>query len=523
MVLLSSRVFSNTTSRAKEVFLKKHWCSLAAMTAVILLLFMAAVPFVDAATYYIDYQAGSDGNNGTSKTTPWKRCPGMVGFVGAYAHQAGDKFVFKGGVTWPSAALPLTIAYSGTSASCDIVSATNTCDKYTVDKAWYVDGSWDYPVFDGEDRGNYAAGLILSRGKSNFIVDNLKIIKAGNVSDGSGTGLFLDGGSNKQVKNCWIESNAINAYADSCAGGGSRTYFNHNTVKKSGRITVSCGDNTYDDYQFYNNAFLGLTGYDPRTFHTDGLMIQSDGVGRHKFTNIRIFNNKWLGDWTLGGTGFFYTSSATGKYGLQHVYIYNNLIAPSNTTGGMAQVLRFGATNCPGTDDVRIYNNTIDVRSTAVTDRPSICIAFFYTNSNIDIQNNILVGCGRGLTLDSSTTGTVTIEHNLYYDITNQWLVDSSAPYKSCNTITGGAYPCSPYYENAAPAGQLADPKFVGSSDWRLQTGSPAVNAGADLSRYFVTDVEGQSRRSGTWTLGAYEGSSGLGIAAPKNLRIGVQ
>ena len=35
-----------------------------------------------SATYYIDYVAGSDLNNGTSKATPWKRAPGMKGQIG---------------------------------------------------------------------------------------------------------------------------------------------------------------------------------------------------------------------------------------------------------------------------------------------------------------------------------------------------------------------------------------------------------------------------------------------------------
>ena len=29
-------------------------------------------------TYYIDYDGGSDSNNGTSKDTPWKYAPGIL-------------------------------------------------------------------------------------------------------------------------------------------------------------------------------------------------------------------------------------------------------------------------------------------------------------------------------------------------------------------------------------------------------------------------------------------------------------
>ena len=54
-----------------------------------------------ATTYYIDYVTGSDSSVApTSKTTPWKRHPYMIGFTGSYSHAAGDIFIFKGGVTW---------------------------------------------------------------------------------------------------------------------------------------------------------------------------------------------------------------------------------------------------------------------------------------------------------------------------------------------------------------------------------------------------------------------------------------
>ena len=77
-----------------------------------------------AATYYIDYASGTDSNTNTINT-PWKTCPGMVGFHGSYTHSAGDKFVFKGGSTWPSTVLPLTIAYSGTSGRIDTYIGVN--------------------------------------------------------------------------------------------------------------------------------------------------------------------------------------------------------------------------------------------------------------------------------------------------------------------------------------------------------------------------------------------------------------
>src|SRR5436305_12913902 len=61
---------------------------------------LALFSTASAATYYIDFADGSDGNSGTSKSSPWQRCPGMNGFNHSYIHTPGDRFIFKGGVTW---------------------------------------------------------------------------------------------------------------------------------------------------------------------------------------------------------------------------------------------------------------------------------------------------------------------------------------------------------------------------------------------------------------------------------------
>ena len=56
-----------------------------------------------AATYYIDYAGGSDGNAGTSTDTAWQHCPGDSSATATAATPslaAGDTVVFKGGVSY---------------------------------------------------------------------------------------------------------------------------------------------------------------------------------------------------------------------------------------------------------------------------------------------------------------------------------------------------------------------------------------------------------------------------------------
>jgi hypothetical protein len=69
-------------------------------------------------TFYIDYAAGSNSNPGTSEGAPWKTHPLMQhggscdSGAPTYAHQAGDHFIFKGGVTWPAACFQIFIGSS---------------------------------------------------------------------------------------------------------------------------------------------------------------------------------------------------------------------------------------------------------------------------------------------------------------------------------------------------------------------------------------------------------------------------
>ena len=92
------------------------------------------------ATYYIDWVSGLDSNNGTSINTPWKRHPFMRGWTGSYSHVAGDRYIFKGGVTWPGSCWRMDITVGGSAAKYDYYGVTNN---------WFTGASWSRPIFDG--------------------------------------------------------------------------------------------------------------------------------------------------------------------------------------------------------------------------------------------------------------------------------------------------------------------------------------------------------------------------------------
>lgn len=474
---------------------------------------LAAAAPVCAETYYIDNQNGSDSNAGTNKDAAWKLCPGMKGFKAAYTHREGDVFIFKGGVTWSGEDL-LTTAYSG---------GAENPDRYTVDKSWYSGRAWSPPVFDGNGGG---ARIIHSLGRDNLVFDGLKFVNAGLPSDGSGYGIRIGSGSNTEIRNCIFDTNSVNAMA---FGGGKenskKLYFHDNIIRNSGRIHVLTGDYALDDVQFYNNVFEGPGTYDPHKYHCDGIMIGADGTSEHKVTNLKIYNNKFYGDWTRGATAHIYLNGSLGHFSTRHTDIFNNLLVLEHVSRtGRAQLSPGFIYVFGGNDDIRIYNNTIDGN----IDRAPVgaCIALHNETSNVDIKNNILSGCDNGITIHKTMTGKVTADHNLFNTAFGNhliWDARANNRYNSCQEIQANGFG-----RNFCRKG---DPKFVaspagsmGSGDFHLRPDSPAVDNGASLGALYAKDADGNSRPQGAgWDIGAYESKAAAvrsKLTPPANLRI---
>jgi hypothetical protein len=103
-----------------------------ARTVILLCLILGTAAAFAGTTYYIDYSSGSDSNNGTSKSTPWKRAPGMKGCTSNCSSTTinpGDQIVLKGGVTWDSATQGWWFQGNGTSGNVVTVGG--------LDLAWF--------------------------------------------------------------------------------------------------------------------------------------------------------------------------------------------------------------------------------------------------------------------------------------------------------------------------------------------------------------------------------------------------
>jgi hypothetical protein len=127
-------------------------------------------------TFYIDYASGSNANPGT-KASPWKThaymqtgasCTG-TGSAPSYSHQAGDRFIFKGGVTWPAACFAMSPSAGG--------SSNTVRDYYGVDVSYFAGGSFTRPIFNMTGNATMGAHsvIFLSNSGGNITIDSLEI------------------------------------------------------------------------------------------------------------------------------------------------------------------------------------------------------------------------------------------------------------------------------------------------------------------------------------------------------------
>lgn len=159
-----------------------------------------------AATYYIDFPNGSNSYDGTEKvhttgvTGPWKSHPYMrsesgcsgTGSVPTYTHSSGDRFIFKGGETWPSDCWPLDIAGSGTSGTYDyygpgVVGIDAGVPWGSGKPIW--DAEWTIPghqIVDHNDYFYFYGAMVRIASRSYINVDNIEIrnLQAKLYSDG---------------------------------------------------------------------------------------------------------------------------------------------------------------------------------------------------------------------------------------------------------------------------------------------------------------------------------------------------
>jgi len=511
---------------------------------------------LSAATYYID-QSGNNSNNG-SQASPWK----TLSYACSMARSSGDIIHVNSGVYVETAQSLLAVGVSieGEGSSSVIlsnVSATNTFTLLLSSTSEGTNGNQHISKIKMDGNGLVAFGAIKVMRRSNVsiydcVFENFRYYGVHFLAGAEPPTVHAKGNKfyNNTVTNCsgFFGEGKFAVGVD--GQDGLLIYGN-----KLDQTSRSAGNNGYlikgvEGYnkgmKIYNNT-LTLAPYYPGTF---GFAIELwDCRG-----GVEIYDNVITGTIDIGG---YHTRKETYPYA---VYIHDNVIGPNslsiyegvkgvilegdiadvivsnnhikNVTNGIffSQVgsartvnnvylysniienigVADGGSDSKGwginwteesyhnhvVDNINIWNNVITGNAGARTNMWGIKLPNIGKATNISIRNNIVKDFDSAPIYARAHAGVETIsnlslENNIFYQNGNRNLPLYSGITPSNNTTQNNI---------------IANPLFVSTSNFRLQSGSPAIGAGLRIAT-ITTDFEGSATKNPP-SIGAYEYSS---------------
>jgi hypothetical protein len=280
----------------------------------------------------------------------------------------------------------------------------------------------------------------------------------------------------------------------------------------SGIVFVGNSQHTEIDGNFFDHC-----GSTSQGSYKHNIYILSETLSQvlpSQYTSVgwNEFSNPEAGSDNRGGAIFMRTdSSVSSTLKTQYVYIHDN-----NFHGGTQNFIEIG--DGPQQSDIWIYNNIFTGGSSVNSP-----ISVLWTTTNANLFNNTfyqagspgvsivdVVGNPPGSQLKSANNifygsagqqffyvesgGTMTSDHDLFFSAGGATAIPGGSGLTVTNPVTG-------------------DPRYVspGSSDFHLQSTSPAINAGTNTVNSIVTkDYDGLPRPQGSqYDIGAFEYSTG--------------
>jgi hypothetical protein len=285
----------------------------------------------------------------------------------------------------------------------------------------------EYAGFGG---GIYAHYMTAVSVRENAIQDN-----AGHATlEGLGGGVYLWVASDAELLTNTIRGNYGSRGTNPGNGGG--VYLQHSSVVLSG--------NLIDSNQAQTNPYGSGAGGGVYVLHSD----------------VHLTRNRIVGNAARAGAAARIVST-------DPVTLSNNLIA-NNETGSNGSGVQLVNYSPPG-NRVLMVNNTI-----AHSGDNGIVVTLYY--GALTMTNNLVTGHDVGLDTQYPFTGTITADHNLFWN--------TSDPITGSNGIREDPLLTSRYYPGED---------------------SPALDQGLDIV-WLTVDLEGNPRPSGAYDLGAFEG-----------------
>ena len=340
-----------------------------------------------------------------------------------------------------------------------------------------------------------------------FVVSGVTLRNGDTSNDGAGLFAMTDHGE------LTVSNNTI---ADNSAGNGGGVYasgfaavtltsniISGNSAHDGGGVCAeSNGIVTLTSNTIRGNSLRGVAGYAGNVSARDNNTVA--------LTSNTISEN--AGGWAIGGvyagwnqTVTLSNNTITGNSALHYggvvVYYNNTATLTNNTVTGNSS----GGVHSDSNRNVTLTNNTITGNSSG-HEGGGVFLEIEYNSDTAHIYNNIIY------------QNTAESEGNDVYinnDENGDFICSTFSLYNNdFDQSASGTYISCPYTIDSSNLNNV-DPLFVGSSNYRLSSSSPCINAGNNSAPSIpTTDEDGNPRISGgTVDMGAYEYNPSAPIA----------
>lgn len=261
------------------------------------------------------------------------------------------------------------------------------------------------------------------------------------------------------------------------------TIYNVNWGIAGGDRGATC---TLSGLRVTGNRIYGFSAWDDtvaNSFHHNGIFVFADNG---TLTAPEVYGNHI-------GPGFGGAYQTSGIYINGHVLtprVYNNIIECDPGEYSANGLITIGSLE---TTTLDVFNNTLIGGGTGecihISGTPGVAQTF-------NIQNNIGAGGGGGQFIGIYINGSITLnsDHNLIHDF-------AANPFSYSATSSSSLKSLPQWQALGFDTDAItSDPNL--DAEYAPQAGSPAIDAGTDLSAYFTTDYNGDARND-PWDIGA--------------------
>jgi hypothetical protein len=403
-------------------------------------------------TYYVDSVNGNDTNAGTSTALPWKTLAKVYNSHTSFL--PGDSILLMRGDTWTetfnianqSGAVGSPIIYGAYGIGAAPVIDAQNARTYAV----YVDNASHITINDLKVVNATADGLHII-GNSGDAIDILvqRIVSERN----SRHGFDVDakpGVTHADAITYRNDQANLNGqagfHAYNVSDGATGINYYNSKATYNGQLQANHGFSAYYSNNIhYHNVEAAFTNIDPATGNPNALTGEGIGIVFDDFTN----NSSVEGSYSHDNAG---AGMAVAHQGSNNTASYN--VVSRNKGQG---IVVNGST--AGSNNVQIFGNTIDGNG-------GYGIQVWQPVNTISIKNNIVSNnTGYGIGFSSTGISSSVVANNVLFS----------------NTLGTTAY------VTGATGTITSDPKFTNaaSNDYSLQSGSPAIDAGANLGAVY--------------------------------------